>query len=207
MAGDFLTQFLGNIPRARLVRAFIFSPAEAFTLQRAAKRAGVSTTLAGKEIAALQKLGVLKEGKVVITLSNGTKRKIQGKQKERTWILNQHFKHARALSSFIHEVSPVQHKNIVDALKRSGRLSVVVLSGVFMGDPTRPADIIVVADTLNEGRLEQVIRALEPQFGREIRYASFSTPEFAYRLTIQDRFMRDTLEYPHHILLDRTHLL
>lgn len=205
--GDFLSQFLGNISRAQMLRAFIFSPAEAFTLARAAKRAGVSMTLAEKEIKALQKLGAVKEGKVVITLASNPKRTVKGKQRERTWILNQNFKHARALSSFVHEVSPVQYKSMLELLRRSGRLSIVILSGVFMGDPTRPADLVVVGDSLSEARLEEIIKRLEPQFGREIRYATFSSPEFEYRMTIQDRLIRDTIEYPHFVLLDRFGLL
>ena len=76
-----------------------------------------------------------------------------------------------------------------------------------MGDPTRPADIIIAVDALHESRLEKAIKTLEPQFGREIRYAAFSTPEFRYRLTVQDRLIRDTLDYPHLVLLDKARLL
>ena len=207
MTGGFLAQFLGSTPRAQLVRSFVFSPAEAFTLIGAAKRAGIPIAIAAAELRELQKIGAIKEGKVTIRIANSSKGAVKGKQKESTWILNQNFKHARALSSFVHEVSPVQYKSILEVLRRSGRLAVVILSGVFMGDHTRPVDLIVVADNLNENRLEQVIRGLEPKFGREIRYASFSTPEFEYRLTIQDHLIRDTIEYPHFILLDRFGLL
>ena len=66
---------------------------------------------------------------------------------------------------------------------------------------------LLAADGLNEGRLERAIRTLEPEFGREIRYAAFSTTEFRYRLTVQDRLIRDTLDYPHLVLLDKTRLL
>mgnify|MGYP000556016575 CR=1 FL=1 len=60
------------------------------------------------------------------------------------------------------------------------------------------------ADTLNERRLEVAVKELEPIFGHELRYAGFSTPEFRYRLTVQDRLLSDTLDFPHRILLDRT---
>ena len=207
MAEDFLTEFLGNKVRARLVRVFVFSQSGAFTASMSAKRAGISITLALREIKALERIGVLKKSRVSITLANKTKRIVLGKQKEHTWSFHKNFKHARALSSFIHEISPMQYDEITKALKRTGRLAVVILSGSFMGDVTRPADLLVAGDSLQEGRLEQAIRALEPRFGREIRYAAFSTPEFRYRLTIQDRLIRDTLDYPHLVLLDKAHLL
>jgi hypothetical protein len=101
----------------------------------------------------------------------------------------------------------VRHEKIVSALRRGGRLAAVILSGCFLGDPSRPADLIVAADAFNERRLDKAVRDLEPMFGREIRYAAFSTPEFRYRLTIQDRLIRDTLDYPHLVLLDKTRML
>ena len=135
------------------------------------------------------------------------KKAVGATKQETLWVLNAEFKHLRALSSFIHEVSPPRYGNILATLKNCGRLSAVVASGCFMGDTTRPVDLIVVVDNVNENRLLHAMKALEPIFGREIRYASFSTTEFSYRLTIQDRLIRDTLDYPHMVLLDRAHLL
>ena len=139
--------------------------------------------------------------------NNPSQKILAGKQKVASWILDTDFKHSRALSSFVHEVSPVRHDLVMQALKRGGKLAAVILSGNFMGDPSRPADLLVAVDAVNEGRLDKAIRDLEPTFGREIRYAAFSTPEFRYRLTIQDRLIRDTLDYPHLVLLDRTRML
>ena len=207
MADDFLSKVLGNAARAKVLRAFMFSPAELFTLPTVVKRSGIAAKAAAKEVKALQELGVIKKGKLTIMLANGSKRTVGGKQKEQTWHFNTDFKHGRALSKFVHEVSPVSHSSIILALKGSGRLATVILSGSFVGDPTRPADLIIAADGLNEGRLERAIRTLEPEFGREIRYAAFSTTEFRYRLTVQDRLIRDTLDYPHLVLLDRARLL
>jgi hypothetical protein len=101
----------------------------------------------------------------------------------------------------------MHYDEIVEALKRTGKLSAVVLSGSFMGDESRPADMLVAADTLNEEKLESAVRGLEPVFGREIRYAVFSTPEFRYRLTVQDKLLRDTFDFPHLVLLDRSGML
>lgn len=210
MAGDFLGSFIGNPARAKVARVFIFSESEPLTAAQAARRASVSPRRAEREIRALEVLGILKRGKGRPSLKNTrkTSKKRGAKQKpESAWILNIEFKYVPPLSKFVHEVSPVRYGSILDALKSSGKLVAVIVSGSFMGDPSRPADLIVAADGLNEKRLEQAIRALEPKFGREIRYAAFSTPEFRYRLTIHDRLLRDTLDYPHVVLLDRARLL
>ncbi len=208
MKEDFLATFIGNKERAQLMRVFVFNPSEVVSLAAAAKRAGISSKAAMRELKMLEKIGLVKKGRsFAVVLANGTKRVVQSKQREDLWMLNKDFKQLRGVSGFIHETSPVKFDNIVGALRPGGKISAVILSGAFMGDPTRPADLIVAADPLNERKLETAIRQLEPQFGREIRFAAFSTPEFRYRLTIQDRLIRDTLDFPHLVLLDRTRLL
>lgn len=208
MKDDFLSKFIGSQARSQILRVFMFNPIEPFTLPSLAKRAAISTTAAAKELKVLESLNIVKRGKQMsITLANGTKRVVSGRQKVATWTVNPEFKQLRPLSSFVHEVSPIKYENIVASLRRSGKVSAVILSGNFVGDETRPADLIVALDSLNERRLESAIKSLEPTIGREIRYAAFSTPEFRYRMTIQDRLIRDTLDYPHLVLLDKTRLL
>ena len=88
-----------------------------------------------------------------------------------------------------------------------GKLGTLVLSGSFTGDATRPVDILLAGEDLSENRLELALKSLELAFGRELRYAAFTTPELRYRLTIQDRLVRDTLDFPHLVLLDRAKIL
>jgi len=204
---ELLGEFMGNPARARILRVFMFNPNESFTLPVLAKRAGVSLKAATREAKKLAEWGAVKKGKTVSIVVGNSKRVIRGKQKVDTWMVNAEWKHARALSSFVHEISPVRYAAIVGALKRTGRLSAIILSGSFMGDDSRPADLLVALDSLNERRVEAAIKALEPALGREIRYAAFSTPEFRYRMTVQDKLIRDTLDFPHLVLLDKTRLL
>jgi DNA-binding Lrp family transcriptional regulator len=201
MKQDFLAQFIGSQNQARILRTLVFNEEERFTAKYIAKRTGMSEVSAARELESLKKLGVVRSMKV-----HSTETKAHGKA-ELTWFLNAGFQHLKALVGFVREVSPMHYDEIIDTLKRSGKLSAVVLSGSFMGDASRPADILVAGDTINEDRLETAVKELEPLFGRELRYAAFSTPEFRYRLTISDRLIRDTLDYPHVVLLDRSGLL
>jgi len=200
---DFLSQFIGSPARARVLRALILNENEVFTAARLGKRAGVSARAASHELSALLKMGMVRKGKASV----GTDKKGKRSKPEAVWFLDPHFRHLRALSSFVREISPMRYEQVLSSLRKTGKLSMVVLSGNFMGDPSRPADLLVAGETLNERQLERAVKALEAVFGHELRYASFSTPEFRYRLTVQDRLLRDTLDYPHLVLLDRTNLL
>ena len=213
MGEGFLEKFTGSHARARVIRVFIFNQDEPITITKAAKRAGVSAQAAKREIKSMEGWGVILKERIASTQPRKSSKHARGKKLKRTvphedaWRTNPQWKHLRALSSFIHEVSPIRYDNILGALKNTGRLSVVIATGCFMGDVTRPVDLVVVADNVNEDRLLYAIKSLEPLSGREIRYSVFGSPEFSYRLTIQDRLIRDILDYPHKVLLDRAGVL
>jgi len=164
----------------------------------------VTPTVLRRELAVIEKLGLVRKVMKREEYEEGSKKKAK---QEELWVSNTEAQYYRAVSSFVQETSPSEFKRVEKALRGSGRLSTVILSGVFIGDTTRPADLLIAWDTLNERRLERAVKALEPFFGREIRYAAFSTPEFRYRLTIQDRLLRDTLDFPHRVLLNRAGLV
>ncbi len=209
MSEDFLGTLMGNPARARLLRIFIFDQASAFSLGQAAKRAGTSQRIATREIRALEKLGIIRKGRSVPAPKSAWKvtKKKKVKKTEPTWTANPTAKNFNAISKLVHEVSPVRYTNVLEALRKAGKITEVVLSGQFVGDPTRPADLLVAGDSFSEKRLEKAVKSLEPVFGWEIRYAAFTTPEFRYRLTVQDRLIRDTLDYPHLVLTDKQQLL
>lgn len=209
MKGDFLAAFMGGSDaRARLLRVFVLDAERSFPLKDAAKRAGISPQAAEKEIKVLEKWGVVRKGKsATVVLGNGTVRKVNAKTKVDTWGFDPDFKYARALTAFVREISPMRYEQVVSTLRPCGKLSIVVLSGSFTGDDTRPVDILIAGDDMSDARLERAVRSLEPVFGRELRYAVFTTPELRYRMTIQDRLVRDTLDFPHLVLLDRSKIL
>jgi hypothetical protein len=209
MKDDFLGQFMGgDQSTARLLRAFVFDAERSFPLKDAAKRANISPQAAVRAIKILEKWGVVRKGKSAsIMLGNGTARKVVAKTKVETWEFDPDFVYARALSAFVREISPIRYENVVASLKPCGKLAVVILSGSFTGDDSRPVDILLAGEDMSEARLEQVMKSLEGTFGRELRYAVFTTPELRYRLTIQDRLVRDTLDFPHVVLLDRAKIL
>jgi hypothetical protein len=213
MGENFLEKLVGSGARARVLRVFVFNQTEPMSIAKVVKRAGISAHAVNREIKFLENLDILVKGKDIHTggakssKNSRVKKTVSRVKPEVAWLMNQHCKYLHALSSFIYEVSPIRYDNILGALKNTGRLSVVIASGCFMGDVTRPVDLVVVADNLNEDRLLYALKSLEPTFGREIRYSIFGSPEFSYRLTIQDRLIRDILDYPHKVLLDRTGVL
>ncbi len=116
---------------------------------------------------------------------------------------NPRFEQLEALDIFVRDTTSIRPKNIIAALRRAGVLRVVALSGLFMGVLESQIDLLVAGDNLDERALASVVRTLEAELGREIRYASFATADFRYRLGVYDRLLRDVFDYPHRLLVDK----
>ena len=54
--------------------------------------------------------------------------------------------------------------------------------------------------------LENAIKTIESEIGREIRYAFFDTKTFQYRYYMFDKLLRDILDFPHEVVLQAKEL-
>ncbi len=183
-----LAKLFGSPARLKTIRLFIFNRDTSFTPAEVAVRTKLSGEAARRELKDL--------------LSSGLLRK-KGIQTPARYQINPRFEHLSALDSFVRETTSVPPKEIVAALRRAGSLRLVALSGLFTGILEPQVDMLIVGDNLDERRLALAVRSLEAELGREIRYSSFATPDFRYRLGVYDRLLRDVFDYPHRLLIDK----
>lgn len=88
--------------------------------------------------------------------------------------------------------------NLGTRLAKCGVMKLIIASGIFLGNSEESRiDLLIVADKLNQKSLSRVISSLEADVGSEVRYTVFSPAEFAYRMSVNDKLIRDILDYPH----------
>ena len=56
---------------------------------------------------------------------------------------------------------------------------------------------------MKKNTLSSVIKSIEAELGKELTYAYFETQDYQYRLSMYDKLIRDVLDYPHQVLLDK----
>lgn len=183
-----LVKLFGSAARLKTLRLFLFNKDTAFTLAEVADRAKLPAAQARRELGELAALGLLKK---------------RGARASASYQVNPKFEHLGPLDAFIRETTNVRAETIVQVLKKAGPLRLVVLSGFFTGIIEPQVDLLVVGDNLDERSLAAAVRHLESELGREIRYASFPTNDFRYRMGVYDRLLRDVFDYPHRPLIDR----
>lgn len=185
---DILAELVGSAGRARALRLFLFSADLTLTVEETARRARLGKPEALRELRFFERIGLLKRVKRATRVASWTV--------EST---HEAFQPLLALATS----TTLRHHEILDKLRPVGKLSAVVLAGGFINEPRSRADLLVVADRLDEKKLLIALKQIEVEVGREIRYVAFETPEFKYRRTIYDKLIRDILDFPHQVLLDR----
>ena len=183
-----LAKLFGSSARLKTLRLFMFNRDSLFTLDEIAGRTKLSKETARHEATELLDAELLRK---------------KGERAAARYQVNPRFEHLTALTTFIRETTTVRPQKIIETLKRAGTLRLVALSGHFTGILEPQIDLLVVGDTLDERALAHAVHALEAELGREIRYASFATADFRYRLGVYDRLLRDVFDYPHRLLIDK----
>lgn len=187
-----LARLFGNPARLKLLRLFLFNDDSIFSATDAIFRTKTAKVTARKELALLLTAGVLKkrQGKVGGKSING-------------YSANKKFAYYEQLHIFLRDTTSVTDTAILTQLRKAGTLRMVALSGMFTGALEPKVDLLVVGDRLDERALGSAIHTLEAELGRELRFATFSTEDFKYRVGVYDRLVRDVFDYPHRTLLDR----
>jgi len=183
-----IAKLFGSHARLKTIRLFMFNKDSVFTVSEIADRTKLSKDSARREAAEL--------------LSTGLVRK-KGLGSPTRYQTNPRFEQLDALDAFIRDTTSVRPQSMIASLRRAGTLRLVALSGFFIGVLESQIDLLIVGDRLDEKVLSKAVRSLEAELGREIRYASFTTEDFRYRLGVYDRLLRDVFDYPHRLLVDK----
>lgn len=200
-----LEQLFGSAARIKIIRLFLLNSSDFFTNREVSRRCKVTPGAVKREIFLLKKIGFLKERpekiEEVIKLKNG---KIKNKKKTIQGIsLETGFPLLQPLKNLVVNSAPVSRDSVIKKIGKTGKIKMIVLSGVFIQNETSRIDVMVVGDSLNRGAIDRIIKWIESEVGKELAYAVFTTQDFSYRLGLRDKFIRDVLDYPHEKILNK----
>lgn len=201
---DILGNLFGTHEKVKIMRLFLLNPEMAFDAEAVAIRAKISKASAKKEIELIKKSDLIRPKTFfrVVSKKKG-KKVIEKKLKIRGFSLNKSFPYLTPLRGFLINISPIQGSEVLKRVNKVCKLKLLILSGIFIQNWESRIDMLVVGDHIKKGVLENTIKNLEAEIGKEIRYSAFETPDFQYRLGMYDKLVRDVFDYPHEVVVDR----
>lgn len=189
---EVLGRLFGSETKVKIIRLFLFNPETVFDTATIADRVKEDISKVRRELAGLNKIVFVKQR--VKKGKNGSRR---------GYILNTNFTYLNSLQNFLITSKPLQPKDIIKKFSSLGTMKLIVVAGVFTQNLDSRADILIVGDNMKRASVENVIKKLEAEIGKELRYAYFSTPDFTYRLNMYDKLIRDILDYPHQTIVNK----
>lgn len=183
------------------------NPETAYDSSQAAERTKVSRGVTRKEISNLEKISFLKPRVYTKEIRRQKNRRMEVFRKRANgWTLDQKFPYIEAMESFFSNINPFRHKDIIEKVSRAGKIQLLIIAGIFTKDPDSRVDLLVVGDNLKQGQLDNIIKTIESEIGKEIRYAVLETAEFNYRHSVFDKLIRDILDFPHEKIINKLNI-
>jgi hypothetical protein len=204
---EVLEKIFGSAAKVKIMRLFVFNPTDIFDIDEVIERSQVTPAEARHEVAMMQKIGLLKRRSFFKDFSFGKgKKKHVERRRVSGFMVDDTFDYLQTLQELLIHISPLRNDELLKRLGRVGKLKLVIISGLFINNYDSRIDLLVVGDFLKKGTMENIIKAIEAEIGREIRYAYFETPDFQYRLGIYDKLIRDILDFQHEKILDKLNI-
>lgn len=185
------------------MRLFLMNQETPFETKDIATRTKEQTQTVRRELNLLAKTGFVKKASFYVESAQKTKQKKPKKKRVSGWKLNPDFSYLRPLEHLLITSATAHRKDILTSIKRAGNVKLIVLSGIFIREEDSAIDVLVVGDRLKRQSLENTMRTLEADLGKELNYAFLDTKDFTYRHGMYDKFLRDIFDYPHEKLVDK----
>ncbi|HLP86311.1 MAG TPA: hypothetical protein VK153_00310 [Candidatus Paceibacterota bacterium] len=195
-----LAKLFGGQARVKIMRLFLLNNSSSFEIEDIVSRSRVMKNNVRKEINVLAAMDFIKEKIITKEGYRGAKKKVT------VWSLNPGFQYLDPLRDILVEPSLLLQEDLPQRFRQAGKIKLMLVSGVFIGDDKSRADVMIVGDKLKKNILQQVIKSLEAEIGKELDYVVFDTEEFKYRLDMYDKLVCDIIDLPHEKLIDNGQL-
>lgn len=195
---EILGKLFGSIGKIKIMRLFLFNAGVPFDIGDIGKRSAVSGEEVKKDVRILENAGFIKRRQFF----KGDDR-VEVRKRVNGFELDESFSYLPELRNLLVHSVLFKDSDIVKKLGRAGVLKFVAIAGIFIQNQESRVDLFVVGDRLKEKVILNVVKLLEAEIGKELRYAILETDDFKYRLGVFDKLVRDVLDYPHRTILDR----
>lgn len=195
-----LAKLFGGQARVRIMRLFLLNNTSNFEIDEIVSRSRVTKANVRKEINVLATMNFIKQKVITKEGYRGAKKKVT------VWALNPGFQYLKSLREILIDPTLLLQEDLPQRFKQIGKIKLMIVSGVFIGDSASRADVLIVGDKLKKNILQQVVKGLEAEIGKELDYVVFDTEEFKYRLDMYDKLVCDIIDLPHEKLIDNGQL-
>ncbi|MFA5175473.1 MAG: hypothetical protein WC430_03615 [Patescibacteria group bacterium] len=200
-----LEHIFGSKTRIKLLRVFFRYPAKSFYVRELSRAIGAQLNAVRRELGNLEKVGIIESAPAAETggdLVEDIKR-----SRSKYFRLKKDSLIAPEFKSLLEKAELLEEQEIIDELKNNGgKIKLMVLSGVFVGEDDAKTDLLLVGEALKPLVISKLIKKFEELFDKTLRYTIMPKKEFSERRRYGDKFIYGIFEGKHRILVDEEKL-
>lgn len=193
---EILENLFGSQAKVKILRLFLFHPHEAFDSAMIREKTKLKAGTVRKIMNTLEKIKIVK--KKAFT-KEGKVRKIKAKG----WVLDPTFEYIAPLRTMLIGMNPMKYNDVHERFKNFGKMKLIIVAGVFIQEQESRVDLLIVGDKMKNASIERAVSVLEAEIGKDLRYVLLETEEFLYRRGMYDKLIRDIVDFPHEIVIDK----
>jgi len=195
MSKTILDNLLGSRVRVKLLKLLFRQHPTSLPMSDLVVRVQEPAFIVRRELLLLQEIGLTKKYK-------------GAKSNPDRYGLSEEFDFFKEVQDLVLKPSPKETDRLVKRINALGRVKLAVVAGIFFSQPDdttyeTPADLFIVGDDIDRGKLAKFLKSLEAEMGTEIRFGVMEKDEFKYRYEMFDRFLRVLLEGPHRKIINK----
>jgi len=182
-----LEQLFSSRTRVKLLRLFVVNEEKSYFIREISRKVKEHINSVRRELKNLESIGLVKSS---------------GKGQKKYYQVNKDHIIFNDLKSLIFKAQVFMEKNFIEGLTKVGRISLLILTGFFVGLDNALTDILIVGN-VNRKKLERLIRKFQKKVDHNLHYTAMSRKEFEYRNNLTDRFLFEILENKKIVLVDK----
>lgn len=195
-----LAKLFGGQARVKIMRLFLLNHNSIFEIEDVVSRSRVTKANSRKEVNALSAMGFVKQKTVTHEGTRGAKKKVPA------WQLDSSFPYIDSIRDLLVDPSLLLREDLPLKFKQVGKIKLMIVSGIFIASEKSRVDILIVGDKLKKNIIQQIIKGLESEIGKELDYVVLDSEEFKYRIDMYDKLVCDIIDLPHEKIIDNGQL-
>lgn len=202
---ELLGKLFGGNDKVKIMRFFLHNPDLIVNVNKVSEKTKCKPLIVRKELSSLVGVGFLEKKKSKVYVISAKAKKGTPQTKEIVGFkLNNDFPYNESLRDLLFDFEAMDKKELANRFKHIGRIKKFVVAGLFIGDSKSRVDILIVGEAVNKTKAEKVFDILSSETGRDLSFSIMDVEEFEYRYKMYDKFIRDILEQPNEVIIDKT---
>ena len=162
--------------RIKLLTLFLMNPEEEYFIRELTRKLNEQINSVRRELDNLKKLGFLKS---------------KTKNRKKFYVVNKDFVFYEELKSIIVKALS-SNDTIVKEIMKTGDITVLILSGTFVGRETESVDMLIVGDVDREKLTNYINNEIKTK--RPIKFTIMNETDYRYRLDCKDKFIMELIK-------------